>query len=329
MTGSQAPLTPPINTDNATNADGRGDGLGLGRSYSIQQTPAEYHGPEFPSSQQARTRSDADELPHIVESPSSPRAPSYGSSPHNPSNGQRASSRVGSPPPNPSSSPPRSPEPASYPPNAASPPPLSDHPANFAPYAEPSPMSPNPSGRSETPPVQPSNPPKPARTSTTPQPVHAAHAATAADAQQRREKEWGVVPDDNPLASPTSTSTFPPNNNPHLGGQNAHHDQDTSHRPGQVMHPSQQIRGGVWSHSLCDCSDVGVCCTGVWCPCILYGRTQYRLSMKSERKDPTNMLGYETCNASCTGMALLCGCQCTSRHTPLFFFFFNTSTVSH
>lgn len=51
---------------------------------------------------------------------------------------------------------------------------------------------------------------------------------------------------------------------------------------------------------------------GLLCPCILYGKTQHRLSLKSRKEDPTNMLGYETCNGSCTAMALLCGCQCKS-----------------
>lgn len=43
---------------------------------------------------------------------------------------------------------------------------------------------------------------------------------------------------------------------------------------------------------------------------MLYGKTQYRLSMKSKKEGPTNMLGYESCNGSCMAMALLCGCQC-------------------
>jgi hypothetical protein len=82
------------------------------------------------------------------------------------------------------------------------------------------------------------------------------------------------------------------------------------HQPGQIAHPNQVVRGGTWSHGLCECSSIGTCCLGLLCPCILYGRTQYRLSMKSKKEDPTNMLGYETCNGSCTAMALLCGCQC-------------------
>ena len=82
------------------------------------------------------------------------------------------------------------------------------------------------------------------------------------------------------------------------------------HQPGQIMHTNQEVQGGTWTHGLCDCSNIGTCCLGIICPCILYGKTQHRLSMKSRKEDPTNMLGYDTCNGSCTAMALLCGCQC-------------------
>jgi hypothetical protein len=119
------------------------------------------------------------------------------------------------------------------------------------------------------------------------------------------------VPDTNPLGSSASASTFTTNSpiKPARLGTGATHE-DSTHQPGQVMHPSQRMRGGTWSHSLCDCADVGICCTGLLCPCILYGRTQYRLAMKSQKKDPTNLLGYGMFNGRCTAMALLCGCQC-------------------
>jgi Cys-rich protein (TIGR01571 family) len=92
----------------------------------------------------------------------------------------------------------------------------------------------------------------------------------------------------------------------------------TTHLPGQIAHPNQMTTGGGWSTGLCECSDIGTCCLGLTCPCILYGRTQYRLLRKSRGEDPTNMLGYETCNGSCTAMALFCGCQwilATIQHT--------------
>ncbi|KAK7906009.1 hypothetical protein LTR67_000734 [Exophiala xenobiotica] len=40
---------------------------------------------------------------------------------------------------------------------------------------------------------------------------------------------------------------------------------------------------------------------------IVYGRTQYRLALRGERKDPTNMLGYTAVNGSCIAFATLCG----------------------
>jgi Cys-rich protein (TIGR01571 family) len=82
-----------------------------------------------------------------------------------------------------------------------------------------------------------------------------------------------------------------------------------SHLPGQARHANQEIMGGTWKYGLCDCSEVGICCTGAWCPCIIYGKTQYRLSQRSERKDPTDLLGYSSFNGSCAAYAILCGCN--------------------
>ena len=86
------------------------------------------------------------------------------------------------------------------------------------------------------------------------------------------------------------------------------------HSPGQVMHPFHQPTQEErrWHHGLFDCSpDVTVCCTGLFCPCLLYGRTQYRLSQKSDKKDPTNMLGYHRMNGCCMlmGLCLPLGCK--------------------
>lgn len=81
-----------------------------------------------------------------------------------------------------------------------------------------------------------------------------------------------------------------------------------THFPGQVPHPSQQVKGGTWKHGLFDCtSDMGTCCMGILCPCIIYGKTQYRLKQRSEKQDPTNMLGYESISGSCIAMSVLCG----------------------
>jgi Cys-rich protein (TIGR01571 family) len=127
----------------------------------------------------------------------------------------------------------------------------------------------------------------------------------------KRSDTLSIEPDANPLQSP-KTSYFPPPPTPTVHGSHAPPVEDLSafHQPGQIMHPNQEVQGGTWSHGLCDCSSIGTCCLGIICPCILYGRTQHRLSMKSRKEDPTNMLGYDTCNGSCTAMTLFCGCQC-------------------
>ncbi|KAJ5101913.1 hypothetical protein NUU61_004135 [Penicillium alfredii] len=126
-----------------------------------------------------------------------------------------------------------------------------------------------------------------------------------------------VEPDANPLQSPYSPC-FPPPTATTASQAATMEDLSSFHQPGQIMHPNQEVQGGTWSHGLCECSNIGTCCLGIFCPCIIYGKTQHRLSMKSKKEDPTNMLGYGTCNGACTGMALLCGCQwllATIQHT--------------
>ncbi|KAJ5121471.1 uncharacterized protein N7515_009432 [Penicillium bovifimosum] len=132
-----------------------------------------------------------------------------------------------------------------------------------------------------------------------------------------RSETVTIVPDANPLQSPTSPY-FPPPTRAATSHDPPSNDLSAYHQPGQSLHPNQEVKGGGWSNGLCEFSNFGICCLGLICPCILYGRTQHRLSMKSKREDPTNMLGYETCNGSCTAMGLLCGCQwllATVQHT--------------
>ncbi|KAF2468881.1 PLAC8-domain-containing protein [Lindgomyces ingoldianus] len=86
------------------------------------------------------------------------------------------------------------------------------------------------------------------------------------------------------------------------------------HQPGQIAHPNMDLstKGSSheWKHSLCECSgDISTCLTGIFCPCILYGRTSYRLSQKSDKKDPTDMLGYKSTNGHCILMGVACGLQ--------------------
>ena len=80
-----------------------------------------------------------------------------------------------------------------------------------------------------------------------------------------------------------------------------------NHRPGQVAHPNAAV-DPKWKHGLCEVDTL--CCVGLCCPCIVYGKTQYRISRKTQKEDPTNLLGYESCNGSCGLMALACGFQC-------------------
>ena len=80
-----------------------------------------------------------------------------------------------------------------------------------------------------------------------------------------------------------------------------------NHRPGQVSHPNSAVNP-EWKHGLC--TPDALCCLGLFCPCIVYGKTQYRLSRKAQKQDPTDLLGYESCNGSCGIFAIACGFQC-------------------
>lgn len=113
-----------------------------------------------------------------------------------------------------------------------------------------------------------------------------------------------IAPDENPL-SPMSISSTKHLRDGRVGFESI----IDNHLPGQAIHARQYTKGGTWKYGLCDCGDIGVCCTGAWCPCIVYGKTQYRLSQRSDRKDPTNLLGYSAFNGSCATFALLCGCN--------------------
>lgn len=80
-----------------------------------------------------------------------------------------------------------------------------------------------------------------------------------------------------------------------------------THRPGQISHPNANV-DPHWKHSLCEFD--ATCCVGLWCPCLVYGKTQYRLSQKAQKKDATDLLGYQSCNGSCALMVVACGAQC-------------------
>ncbi|KAF1999974.1 PLAC8-domain-containing protein [Amniculicola lignicola CBS 123094] len=81
------------------------------------------------------------------------------------------------------------------------------------------------------------------------------------------------------------------------------------HQPGQIAHPNMESENSrEWKHSLCECTgDIGTCLTGLFCPCILYGRTAYRLSQRSNKQDPTNLLDHSNTNGHCMLMGVSCG----------------------
>ena len=71
--------------------------------------------------------------------------------------------------------------------------------------------------------------------------------------------------------------------------------------------PAHSVTGGTWAHDLCSCAEPTTCFTSLFCPCITYGKTQYRLNQRAAKEDPTNMLGYSAINGSCAAFAILCG----------------------
>lgn len=81
------------------------------------------------------------------------------------------------------------------------------------------------------------------------------------------------------------------------------------HQPGQIRHPNMDLGSSKdWKHGLCACTpDVSTCLTGLFCPCILSGRTAYRLSQKSKKADATDLLGHSATNSHCLAMSLACG----------------------
>jgi hypothetical protein len=184
-------------------------------------------------------------------------------------------------------------------------PPPDQHPANYAPCVEPHVQQPPESQLVQSPPYlydhyhQSPSSPGPLPLKINPEAPY-------------RSDTLSIAPDANPLQSPKIPYLPPPTPAPASRVPTVE-DLSSYHQPGQIMHPNQEVQGGTWSHGLCDCTNLGTCCHGLICPCMLYGKTQHRLLMKSKKDDPTNMLGYNNCNGSCTAMALLCGCQCKFR----------------
>jgi Cys-rich protein (TIGR01571 family) len=109
-----------------------------------------------------------------------------------------------------------------------------------------------------------------------------------------------VGPDENPLLTPSTPSRARTTTNMVVLTPTT-----PTYTPFAAPLPS--VTGGTFAHDLCSCADPGTCFTSIFCPCITYGKTQYRLNQRAAKKDPTNMLGYTVVNGSCAAFAVLCG----------------------
>ncbi|KAG6995557.1 Mg2 transporter protein, corA-like/zinc transport protein ZntB [Physcia stellaris] len=169
------------------------------------------------------------------------------------------------------------------------PPPQQVHPAYFAPFSEES----NTQGHLHTQPadVPPSTAPAPPQT-------YEDVKAPGGNLEPQASSDRKTNALSQPVFSPPprqATQIYDPDS---LGGPNRTLE---NHRPGQVAHPNSAL-DPEWKHGLCDPD--ATCCLSLFCPCIIYGKTQYRLSRRAQKQDPTDMLGYEAFNGSCGIMAV-------------------------
>ena len=170
-------------------------------------------------------------------------------------------------------------------------PPAKTHPAFTAPYTEDARRPQQQRSRSATP-IRAPNPPQ----SPGPIPLKSYNNGTATATSSTQST---ASPD--PKLGIERRETYNPNS---LQGPNV---DPSDHRPGQVSHPNATI-DPHWKHGLCEPD--ALCCMGMFCPCMVYGKTMYRLSRKAQKEDPTNLLGYESCNGGCGLFAVGCGIQC-------------------
>ena len=94
------------------------------------------------------------------------------------------------------------------------------------------------------------------------------------------------------------TTLYSPNSlaRPDLDDLQRSHDPSIS-KP--LPSPSQH-----YGSSLCGMNSI--CFSSIFCPCITYGKTQYRLGQKSAGRPATDLLGYSASNSSCLLMTLGC-----------------------
>ncbi|MCJ1288712.1 hypothetical protein MMC34_000241 [Xylographa carneopallida] len=174
------------------------------------------------------------------------------------------------------------------------------HPAHFAPYAEASPAQPHltstPYQLSAIPPRSQSSEPSRTRGNSDLKTAQSVPFLNTTDKDRKQDLHQSQFAPKTPTYNPNSVS------GPNGALEN--------HRPGQVSHPNAAIQP-EWKHGLCELDSL--CCTGLFCPCMVYGKTQYRLAQKSQRREATDLLGYESFNGSCGLMAAACGFQCKRR----------------
>ena len=170
------------------------------------------------------------------------------------------------------------------------------HPAHFAPYAQDSATR----QIEALPPAQLSQSPGPIPMKTHEIPRSSTVPAMRTVPQEEQKTRATIV---NPDVNGTSLVYNPLS----PAGPNATYG---DHRPGQVSHPNAAVQP-EWKHGFCELD--ALCCIGIVCPCMVYGKTQYRLSRKAQRQDPTDLLGYSACNGACGLMAVACGFQCEHR----------------
>lgn len=175
------------------------------------------------------------------------------------------------------------------------------HPAFFAPYGDEPPLQQAQQAQQVPALAQPESPrPIPIKLQENPPQFAAPPTNTSTPIPSKGSPEPKVGIDHREAYNPDSLS------GPNVGSHN--------HHPGQISHPNSAI-DPHWKKGLCEAD--ALCCMGLICPCMVYGKTMYRLSRRAQKQDPTDMLGYESCNGSCGLMALACGFQGISLWSSL------------
>lgn len=254
--------------------------------YSYMETPIELHPPNFPPFSRG-PESTLPQAPAPDHQPISLQDPPYSPYPVDKPSVDRAAS------------------PYSFPP------PQEPHPAQFAPYADSiSQATPRKVSKTLDASLPPSSIPEKSQQETPEfvstnandtnhgSALSVVYAGRSSPTTERgHDSQWNS-------AAPKQVPIYNPNSISGPNGLTA-----ASHQPGQSVHPNMDLNDGQWRHDLCGC-DASICALGLCCPCILYGKTEYRLSQRAEKRDPTDLLGHSACNGSCSLMAIACGFQC-------------------